>query len=285
MYRSCTWIDGPGAIRLNHRPWEEVKRNFDFIGKFERQEGRVKGELSHERYAYWHSCFLYSRSMAQLGCLLVQLDSMVKIAQMKQDGKEKKDFVSRKAIPLRIEAAKEWGNMVTSLLSSVNSTGEMGTVANLEEHNLGRLNLLEAHDSLLVAISGKPLPAQAEPWLDYRGPSRMFLTAKRTLLEKGEGLLLRLVVLTAEKDASVSLYLRPMGHGSFRKFPFTHLDRGVYMLYLNPVVLHNADFEYYIKAALPSGAELLYPVSAPSINQTVLFTTEGNKGAVSEPIK
>lgn len=271
LYRPCAWIGGPGGIKINKEPWSAIRHQYDFISGLEKWQPVVKGPLAQERFSYWLETFRYSRDMAQLGCLLGEIENtMLECQKLRDDGK-KRQLIENKAIPARIEANRKWGEMETSLLSALGTTGEMGTVANLEQHNFFMLNLLQKYDSLMTSISGQDLPAEAQPWKDYRGPERIIVPAVRTLLEKGEGLSMKVIILENSSEANADLYWRPIGENTFRKNKLIHLSRGVYTLHLKQKELNNRDFEYYIEAGTPSGKILRFPVSAPQINQTVLF--------------
>ncbi len=274
LYRPCTWIGGPGGIKINKEPWSAVSHHYDFINGLEKWENKVEGPLARERFSYWMAIFRYSRDMAHLGCLLGEIENTMADCKKLKDSGEKRQMVKNKAIPVRIEANRIWGEMETNLLSALGTTGEIGTVDNLEQHNFFMLNLLQKYDSLMVSISGHELSAEAQPWKDYRGPERIFVPAVRTLLEAGEGLSMKVIILENSGAANAVLYWRPIGKGTFRERKLMHLSRSVYAVHLNHEELNNQDFEYYIKAGTPAGKTLRYPASAPKINQTVLFLTD-----------
>ena len=51
--RPATWIDGPGGIKSNDKTWEEVKKNYAFVEKWQNCGEQVKGEGNLERFDYW----------------------------------------------------------------------------------------------------------------------------------------------------------------------------------------------------------------------------------------
>lgn len=75
-------------------------------------------------------------------------------------------------------------------------------------------------------------------------------------------------ILLGAKTEAVELHWRPLGNGGFVKIPLLHVARGVYKAEL-PTAAMKADFEYYVKTAV-GGKILLYPATAPVMNQTVV---------------
>src|SRR5690349_12670991 len=123
-----------------------------------------------------------------------------------------------------------------------------------------RLKILTGHDALLEKLLGEPLPAAAQAWKDYRGTPRLVNMTVRTSARKGESLTLKIVVLPA---TDVVVHIRPMGKGEWKDLPATHVARAVYEVKLPTA---QDDFEYYITA----GKNLIWPVSAPQMSQTVV---------------
>ena len=173
-------------------------------------------------------------------------------------------------LPLRIDLLNDWGQMVTLLLETVGNWGEIGTVLTHEMFNIQELKYLTRHDVALEEILGEPLPPAAHPWNDYRGSDRILLPTKRTSLQEGEDLKLRLLVLSQAPPETVSLYWRPLGEGEYARVPFTHVARGVYEITLPAEMVHN-DFEYYVEAMIGE-TPLRVPPTAPRRNQTVVVS-------------
>jgi hypothetical protein len=64
----ATWLTGPGNVRPNDRPWEEVRKEYAFVDSLQRLQPRVRGKGNLERFAYWLNTFQYMKGMAKLGC-------------------------------------------------------------------------------------------------------------------------------------------------------------------------------------------------------------------------
>ena len=65
---------------------------------------------------------------------------------------------------------------------------------------------------------------------------------------------------------SVTIHYRSLGEGKYKSKTLTHIARGVYTLTLSP---QPGDFEYYLEAQTSAG-KVVYPVTAPNLNQTVV---------------
>jgi len=160
--------------------------------------------------------------------------------------------------------------MMTVLLQTVSTPGEMGTVANLEQHvlrNTHEPHFMNLHDAKLVELSGAPLPSAAAPRQEYQGPPRLIVPTVRNLVESGESLALKIIALDNQPMKSVVVEVRPLGRGSWRQLPAQHIARAVYSA---PLPGAKDDFEYHVTAWTVSGVELHWPASAPHLNQTVV---------------
>jgi len=257
LYRTSDWQRGPGAILVNEQPWSEVQKHFDFLNEFKAVESLVSGEENKERYHYWLRTFEFAKQSAYVGCLLGELDTFVENA-VEKDEEEGVQFIKEQILPLRQKAATEWGKMVTLLLETVHTPGALGTIANLEQHNLGTLERLTRHDSTLTALMDEPL-SPLPFWDEYRGPARLIIPTRRTVVEAGEDFRLTALVLSSEDTENIIFHRRPLAGTSFQSIPFDHLNRSVYQLVV-PASEIEGDFEYYVEART-GDTELRYPLS------------------------
>ncbi len=171
-------------------------------------------------------------------------------------------------LPLRERAAREWSEMGTLLLKYVSTTGGMGTIANLEQHNLANLKRLTEYDDALEKLLGKPVPG-LELARDYQGPDRLFLPTRRGTLERGEDLRLEAIVLSRIPPSEVVLHWRMLGDGEFSEETFMSGERGVYRIILESARIGDSDIEYFVEARM-DGSALVAPPSAPVTGQTVV---------------
>ncbi|RYE37301.1 MAG: hypothetical protein EOP42_00040 [Sphingobacteriaceae bacterium] len=264
--RSSEWGNrGPGKIMINTRSWKEVEREYAFIEDFKKLKPLITGASNTERYDYWLNSFLYAKTQAHVGCMLGQLQVQAKNLAQQKD----KTNAINIAIALRQQLANEWGLMVTYLLQTVNTTGEMGTVANLEQHSLGSLNLLNQQDSLISEASGKPVPALHFNNF-YAGPSKLIMTTKRTLLGAKENLTFKVRILSAENVKSVSIYWKPLGSKKFKSKVLTNAGRNVFDALLNSQEFSGQNFEYFVTANA-STTPLRYPAAANTAQSVVVW--------------
>ena len=61
--------------------------------------------------------------------------------------------------------------------------------------------------------------------------------------------------------------VRPLGGGEFVRTPMVCQGRGVYAAVVDAP---DADFEYYVEAVVDGGGRLVWPPTAPGLNQTVV---------------
>lgn len=247
---------GPGKIMANPQPWRAVEPEFAFIQAVEKARPLVEGPSAQERYQYWLNTFYYTREQAHVGCLLGEMNATRQ--QLRAAPAASRPALARQLLAQRTQAGQQWTRMVYYLLQTVSTTGEMGTLANLEQHNLGSQRLLTQYDSLLTASLGTPVPS-LNLAKTYDGPSRLVVTTRRTLLRPGEDLTLKVRVLTPGAVASSTVFWKPLGRGNFQAKPLGHVGRNVYDVALAHEQFKNSAFEYYIETKLQDGQKLRYP--------------------------
>ena len=264
--RSAEWgMKGPGMINKNFKPWNEVTKEYDFIKTLENCAPLIEGAANKAHYNYWLNTFYYTKTMSHIGCLLGQMDTTSKLINKAKLDTERKQL-STKLLQQRDSAASLWGDMVTYLLETVNTTGTMGTVANLEQHNLVSLHLLSQYDSLLRAVNGNIAPLSLSK--QYKGTDHLIITTRRTQLAEGENLNLKIRVLTSGNVQSATLYWKSLDGASFQSKVIPLENRHVYDVFLSNKEFGSRDFEYYISVQSNNGT-MRYPVTE-EMNQTVI---------------
>jgi hypothetical protein len=221
--------DGPGAVgRPDTRPWEEVKKEYAFVDEFLQLRSRVSGAGNLDRFDYWSYQFQYMRAMAKVCCTMGKTDQR--------------------------ELVADWTNMMTLLLETVNSPGELGTVANLEQHSRVAMNLLKSHEMELPE--------------NYAGKARIIVPTVRNVIAGKESLHIKILTLDKKPVQTVTINVRSLGSKSgWQKFPAKHLARGVWEMEFPS---SDRDFEYYISVVASENKELHWPATAPELNQTVV---------------
>jgi hypothetical protein len=151
------------------------------------------------------------------------------------------------------------------LYGTVSTRGELGTVANWQQHVLPRV--LEQPAREIEQALGRALPADTRPARSFSGPERLVVPTDRTALEAGEPLRVEAIVISAGKARSVQLAWRPMGSGPWATVPFEHVDRGVWRARLPAVA---DDFEYAVEAISATGTALQVPPGGRDAPRTVV---------------
>lgn len=269
--RPATWVKGPGGIRPDDRPWEDVSKEYAFVGGLAKLREQIKGAGNLERFDYWLNNFRYMRAVGKVNCTWARFNAAMAKVRAETDAERRKDLAREIVLPIRKELVSQVAEVHRYLLGAITTTGGMGNVANWQQHIIPKL--LEEPGKKLAEIMGEVLPADAMPSKDYDGPRRMLVPAVRTELMTGEELRLKVIVLAANRPKEAVLYWRAMGQGKYRKVRLNHIGRGVYSVALPAEESRNSDFEYYIKAGWAAGKDVYFPATAPQINQTVLIVT------------
>lgn len=247
------WKDGPGNLVANAAPWASVKPRFAFVAELAALRDRVNGNGNLERFDYWLNTYRGMATMAEIGCVRGQLDQAM----------ARRDYQA--ALAARIMLGETWTRLLALQTAIVGTPGELGTIANLEQHSRQAAQFVEGHDQALAQALGKPLPAEAAPGRTYTGPAKIIVPTVRTCVAKSEALTLKLMVPGQRSEQAVVVHLRPLGKGEWQTLPAAHLGRAVYQATLPAA---EEDFEYYLTA----GENLVWPATAPTLNQTVIVT-------------
>jgi hypothetical protein len=268
--RASEWRNGPGDVRVDRTPWSRVSKQWRFVDAFGKLESRVKGPGNRARFAYWRDLFEYARILAHFGCATGEMDSIAEKIQGSKNPAESLELAERIALPKRLEMTRIWDDLVARLLAFTSTTGELGMIANLEQDNWP-VELLFKHDSLLTFVLKRGLPPGAYPEMKYKGGLRIVVPSARTSLGVDEDLALKIIILGDPDPAKSALYWKPLGSDrKFEAIPLTHVARGVYRVVLPKRRIGGADLEWYAAAADKNGT-VVWPASAPEINQTVLI--------------
>lgn len=267
--RASDWIKGPGVIVINRKPWAEVAAEHAFVDELAALRPQVRGAGNLERFDWWLNTMRFNRAMARLGCARGALDALMERIEKETDPAIRQRLAREQALPQRLELVSLLADMYGHLLATLHNASELGTVCNIEQQSMLRTQLITIHDEKLEKLLGEPLPANAQPWPDYRGPARLVVLTARNSQRAGEALPLRLIALDQQPVKSVSVRVRPLGGGKWKKVSAKHLARAVYQAQLPAA---KKDFEYYVSAQTANGQQLVWPATAPALNQIVVVT-------------
>jgi len=232
----------------------------------------VRGAGHLERFDYWLNSFRYMRAIARVNCTWARVNAAMKQVEAETDAAAQARLARESALPLRKELVAAVDEVYRYLLPAVSNHGELGTVANWEQHILP--GLLHDPGEALAKALGEPLPPDALPAKTYGGPLLLIVPTVRGSLTAGEPLRLKAITLAAEPARRVSLFWRPLGGGEFRTIPFTHVDRGVWSAELAADAIGGMDFEYHVEAVPGEGPPARFPATAPELNQTVVVVAQ-----------
>lgn len=264
------WINGPGGLWVDARPWEQVAKDFAFVDQFAALRPAVKGPGNLERFDYWLNNFRYQMAAHHLRCVWSQFNQAMDQVKAEANAETKKKLARELALPLRKQMVPLLAEIYRYLLPTVSTPGELGTVDNWNEHTLPLL-MTKPGEELAKAL-GEPLPADAKPGMAYEGVSRLIVPTVRGSLASGEPLSLKVQVLAKGAPTEAALYWRPMGQGEYAKIPLTHVARGVYTVQIPAGEIKDRDLEYYVKVVPEKEQALVFPATAPEAAQTVIVT-------------
>ncbi len=264
------WIGGPGGYQPDLRPWDEVKKEYAFVEALGTLRPRVEGAGNVDRFEYWLAQCTFLQATAKMRCVWGDFTREMDEVKKQADAATKSQMAKDRALPAYIALARSVEDAYDALLRTVDTTGEMGTVANLEQHTFPAM--IEATAAELTALIGAPLPAEAQLRSSYVGRTRLVVPTKRGSLEKGEPLRVRVAVLDSKPVQGARVFWRKLGTGAYKEMPLTHRAAGVYEGQLKAASLGKDDVEYYVEVATASGETLRWPVTAPKVSQTVVRT-------------
>ncbi len=270
--RPSDWIDGPGGIRPDAREWVKVRPEYAFADEFASLRTRVKGAGNRERFDYWLNTFRYMKTMGELNCLWSQYTNAMGRARIQSNETKQKEFARATALPIRRQMVRMTGDIYGCLLALVSTPGELGTLANWEQHLLP--DLLTKPGQELEKVLGEALPPEALPRKTYHGPPRIIVPTVRTSLGAGAGLDLKVILLSEQKMEDAAVYWRPMGKGRFTRVPLSLVARKVFTVKIPPPAGSADDLEYYIRVVPFHGDPVYFPTTAPELNQTVVVMAQ-----------
>lgn len=269
MPRPAAWITGPGVIKPNDKRWEEEAVNYAFVDTLHTLRNQIKGKGNQARFDYWLNTFSCLKAMGQLGCMRGQLDKQIKKLDELSSGNAKQAFLTKEVIPLRIALSRKWEEMIGYLSQTISTSGEIGTLINLESQTRKTYGFLTRHDALLESVYGKELPDQIQLSTSYSLPPRLIVLNERTVLEKGEPYKLEVIIWGMKNPEEVPILMyRELGKGKFKAKKMAHEKQSVFSIRIPEDA--GKTIEYYVTMDI-KGTKLFYPASAPEMNTSWVF--------------
>ncbi|HOZ47712.1 MAG TPA: malectin domain-containing carbohydrate-binding protein [Candidatus Hydrogenedentes bacterium] len=262
--RPSDWIGGPGGYAPDERPWDEVAGEYAFVDELAALRTKVKGKGNLARFDYWMANFRFLRATGRMRCVWAAYNKALGEVKAVSDKKVRQQRAREELVPLRQQLVAVVDEAYRNQLEAVNTSGAMGTIANLEQHTFP--DLLDAPAKELVELTGGDLPEDAYLTEDYDCAARVFVPTVRGSVEPGERLTIKVVFLDAEGPQEAKLFWRSLGEVRFEDVPLTHEARGVYAVAISPT----EDFEYYVRVITSEDKSVFWPATAPELNQTVI---------------
>ena len=264
------WKDGPGNLEPGHCGEES---RFTFVDALSAAGAGVVGAQNRARLEYWQATFAYQRAIARTECAWAESNTaMVTVANASTPA-ERRRLARTIGLPARIALVSNATELIGFLHASIASSGELGTLMNLEAHSFPAL----LNDRNLSAYLGVPLPPAAVPSAGYTGTApRLIVPTARSTARRGEAVAWRMLLLGGGVHGctGVHFFVRPMGSSvAYSRHDLKRAGRGVFTLRLNPPDLPHDDFEWYAVAAGggPRCADTIFPAGAPTVTQTVVW--------------
>ncbi|NQT38082.1 MAG: hypothetical protein HQ581_11365 [Planctomycetes bacterium] len=212
----ATWTGvkgkGAGGLAPDLRPWDFVSREYAFVDEFAKLRPAVRGAGNRERFDFWCNQLLYTRATAKACCVWGQFAAALKVAREEKDPAKRKALAAERVLPLYVELVHCVGEAYELLMATVTDIGGIQTVINWEGHN-GLLGI-ETTGRELTEMLGQPLPPTAAIPTQYQGRPRLIVPTVRSLLEQGEALKLKVIVLDNRRPGSPGLSADPTRRSS-----------------------------------------------------------------------
>ena len=267
--RSSNWIHGPGGWKPDTVSWEERAGDYGFVIELGQLRDRIVGKGNLDRLDYWLNTFSYMRSSAHLCCVWRDFNGVMAEVKKERDNNTARVIAREDGITFYHEMVTLAHETYTYLLATVSTTGELGTIANLEQHIFPGM-LTETRKQLEEAL-GNAVPDYALPGQDYTGEPRVIVPTMRTSYTEGESIDLNVIFLDSNPPQSAELCWRPIGKGKYTTETLRYKNRGVYTVRFPSPGTDVTDLEYYVRVVTENGKNLFFPATAPEMNQTVVM--------------
>ena len=241
----------PSAIETNAKSWALEQRKYSFVTQLENLRNSVIGAGNLERFDYFLKNFQAMKLMAEFGTVRHNFEMQM----------EEEYFHS--ALTYRREMARLFEKFMKLKLESINNTSDLGEILSLEILNWHQLIELK-YDAVLTTGLGYPIPSDANPSTQYTGSPSLKVFPIQTQIRKGKDLQLNIVAMAIDNDPV--LKHRSLGQGGWIDITISKIARSVYRA---TIPAQQDDFEYYLESG-----NIVFPVTAPSITQTVVVTQE-----------
>lgn len=204
----------------------------------------------------WYNTFAASVTMCEWAVARAELGDAVNRRSAEKDPAAKTTL------------ARVWDKLMAHIIGTVSTPGELGTIANLELRSRVHQKYLNRADPVIEQGRRRPPPPECAPTMEYAGPARISVPTVRGSASPGEAMTLMSIALDRAPVKKVTVHVRPLGAGDWTAIAASHVGRAVWSATLPAV---RGDLEYRIEAETASAQTLLWPATAPALNQTVVI--------------
>jgi hypothetical protein len=268
--RQSTWVEGPGGLKgINtlESDWEKQSKDYAFVDEMEALRPLIKGNGNLARFDYWLNTFYYLRAFGELNCTIGAYTKKANEIRELKDTMKQQEQAQNELLPLRIKSIQQLREVHRHLFAFISTYGELGNLTNWQQH------LMDIHFDRpakeLTAWLGTDLPAEALPDKNPVYTSRIIAPELRTAIHSGENFTTQ-VIITEASPAKAVLKYRLLGKKNYQTVALQSVGRCVYQAEI-PADHISGDFEYYIEVKKQAGEIMLFPATAPAINQTVVI--------------
>jgi hypothetical protein len=261
--RQGDWT-GPGGVIIDTLPWEKRAVDYAFVDRIESWRGRVKGAGNLDRFDYWFNFFKYHRAFGKFACALGETERLLK--KLEKSPQTEAGTYADQFISQRIKLMEVINEALGYLLSYASTPGDLGTIANWEQHLL--TYNVDGHAARIEKLIGRKLPPEALPSVGALKIKKLMVPTVRTILEKGENLEVTMIVYGFVPTDAL-LNFRPLGNPNYGNVPFKLVKNGVYRAII-PASQIAGDFEYHIKTG-ESDPISKWPATTGKMDQTVVI--------------
>jgi len=258
------WVQGPGGVKPDTLTWDLRQNDYAFVDEFERLSPTVVGATHREQFDYWLNTFRYLRATGKFACTAGEINRLFAVAR--KDSSDNRTKHKPALLSLRERQMNELEDVFRHLMNTVSTRGELGTVANWQQHVLMSAVVIPGHD--IERLLGESMPASCWPQQKRLSVDHVIVPTVRSVLRKGEDLRLT-VILPLEGIQSARVLWKPLTGKEFMQQDLRHVNRAVWKVIVPASELRD-DIEYCIEVKTAEKAHW-YPAGAPERKSIVVI--------------
>ena len=132
--RPSTWVNGPGGIVPDSRPWSEVEKEYAFVDELAALRPKVHGAGNLERFDYWLNTMRYLKAVGQVNCTWARVNAAMEQVKKQENKDSRSNWLGRSSCPFARNLLGRSATCIRLLLATITTTGGMGTIANWQQH-------------------------------------------------------------------------------------------------------------------------------------------------------